>query len=170
MSNTKPMTDKELKEIERGIDNMDYSGATVQRLVEEVRRQRSVLDQVDVDTKQIDEKLDRIMVNADMKCQKCDGCGQVANTSDQEPWTRWLDIPFKSATAVMLKIVQPVTCPACGGSGVAVPLEVQAKIIRGFVERVNARAEANIARTNKLEGSHYAAMRSLLAEMDGQAK
>jgi hypothetical protein len=32
------------------------------------------------------------------------------------------------------------------------------EIIEAFVQRVNNRAEANIEKTHKLEGSHYAAM------------
>jgi len=38
-------------------------------------------------------------------------------------------------------------------------------IVESFVDRVNTKAEANIAKTHKLEGSHYAAMQSILKEM-----
>ena len=37
--------------------------------------------------------------------------------------------------------------------------------IRGFVDRVNRRAEENMARTGKLEGSHYLAMMKELEEL-----
>ena len=37
--------------------------------------------------------------------------------------------------------------------------------IRAFVERVNERAESNMEKTGKLEGSHYAAMQSVLKEL-----
>lgn len=36
--------------------------------------------------------------------------------------------------------------------------EIKLKIIEDFVSQVNKRAEANIQKTHKLEGSHYAAM------------
>jgi predicted nucleic acid-binding protein len=31
------------------------------------------------------------------KCHACDGCGQVANTADREPWTAWTSLPASSA-------------------------------------------------------------------------
>jgi len=49
------------------------------------------------------------------KCKKCDGCGQVANTEDQEPWTVWLEMPLGSAAAVLVGIVKPIPCPECKG-------------------------------------------------------
>jgi hypothetical protein len=51
------------------------------------------------------------------KCQKCDGCGKVADTDDQEPWTTWTSLPLHSAIAVVAGLVRPMTCPQCGGSG-----------------------------------------------------
>lgn len=51
------------------------------------------------------------------KCPKCEGCGKIANTKDQEPWTVWLDMPVGSATAVIMGLVRPLECPACHGSG-----------------------------------------------------
>jgi hypothetical protein len=51
------------------------------------------------------------------KCWKCGGCGQVANTEDEEPWTAWLSLPLESSAAVLLGLVRPKTCPACNGSG-----------------------------------------------------
>ena len=54
-------------------------------------------------------------------CMKCDGCGKVADSDDEEPWTRWLELPVNAAAAVILGIVKPKTCPACGGSGEAQP-------------------------------------------------
>lgn len=52
-------------------------------------------------------------------CAKCEGCGKVANSDDQEPWTYWENLPLKNALAVTLGFVKPVDCPACGGSGKA---------------------------------------------------
>ena len=53
----------------------------------------------------------------DDKCMKCDGCGKVADTEDQEPWSMWLDLPIRSGSAVMMGLVRPMPCPACGGTG-----------------------------------------------------
>lgn len=38
--------------------------------------------------------------------------------------------------------------------------------IRAFCDEVNRRAEANMLKTHKLEGSHYAAMKQLMKEME----
>jgi len=51
------------------------------------------------------------------KCPSCDGCGQVADTEDREPWTDWLKLPLGSGAAVVAGIVKPVTCTACLGTG-----------------------------------------------------
>lgn len=48
-------------------------------------------------------------------CQKCEGCGQVANTDEQEPWTAWLEIPLGSSMAVVMGLVRPIPCPECKG-------------------------------------------------------
>jgi hypothetical protein len=52
-------------------------------------------------------------------CVKCAGCGQVADTDDQEPWTMWTKLPLESSAAVLMGLVKPKPCPACGGSGKA---------------------------------------------------
>lgn len=101
-----------------------------------------------------------------LQCQKCRGCGKVADTSDQEPWSEWMKLPLQSAGAVLIGLIKPIPCPACGGTGQAIPPQMQLFIVQQFVKRVNARAEANIAKTHKLEDSHYAAMQSLLQEME----
>lgn len=49
-------------------------------------------------------------------CARCDGCGQVANSDDQEPWTAWLDLPLKSSLAVLAGFVRPIPCPVCHGA------------------------------------------------------
>lgn len=53
-----------------------------------------------------------------VKCQRCDGCGKIANTEEGEPWTAWAELPFPASVAVRMGLVKPVTCPACGGDGV----------------------------------------------------
>ncbi len=50
-------------------------------------------------------------------CRACDGCGKVADTTDQEPWTTWTSLPLHSAIAVTSGLVKPITCPTCLGSG-----------------------------------------------------
>src|SRR5688572_24317650 len=46
-------------------------------------------------------------------CPRCDGCGQLADTPEAEPWTAWTALPVRSAAAVTLGVVRPVTCDAC---------------------------------------------------------
>ncbi len=48
--------------------------------------------------------------------------------------------------------------------------KIELAAVRRFVDEVNRRAEANMLKTGKLEGSHYAAMRTVLAEMEANAK
>lgn len=55
------------------------------------------------------------------KCRKCDGCGKVADSDDQEPWTVWTSLPLSSAAAVLAGLVKPIICPRCRGTG-ATPL------------------------------------------------
>jgi hypothetical protein len=53
----------------------------------------------------------------DRPCSRCEGCGQIANSDEGEPWTFWMNLPLKSALAVTLGLVKPVTCPQCDGEG-----------------------------------------------------
>lgn len=55
--------------------------------------------------------------NAPAKCTRCDGCGQIANSDDGEPWSVWLNMPIGSSMAVLVGLVKPITCPACAGTG-----------------------------------------------------
>ncbi len=50
------------------------------------------------------------------KCNKCDGCGEVANTEEQEPWIAWLSLPLRSSAAVLSGIVFAIPCPECKGA------------------------------------------------------
>ena len=54
---------------------------------------------------------------SEIKCPKCDGCGQIADDEDQTPWKFWQELPAKSAAAVFLGLVKPIVCPACKGTG-----------------------------------------------------
>jgi hypothetical protein len=51
------------------------------------------------------------------KCTRCDGCGQIANSEDGEPWTAWASLPLHSSLAVVAGIVKPIPCPDCKGTG-----------------------------------------------------
>jgi hypothetical protein len=52
-------------------------------------------------------------------CRRCQGCGRIANSEDGEPWSFWEKLPPGSDLMVRAGIIQPLSCPACGGSGVA---------------------------------------------------
>ncbi len=52
----------------------------------------------------------------DERCRKCDGCGQVADTEDEEPWTQWTSLPLEASAAVLMGLVRPKPCPACQGA------------------------------------------------------
>lgn len=54
---------------------------------------------------------------SELQCYRCDGCGQVANTKDMEPWSAWEALPKASKLAIRMGIVSPVPCPTCRGSG-----------------------------------------------------
>jgi hypothetical protein len=56
-------------------------------------------------------------------CDRCEGCGYVANSDDAEPWTAWANLPMQSAIAVQMGLVKPVPCPECDGSGDAIATE-----------------------------------------------
>jgi hypothetical protein len=51
-------------------------------------------------------------------CSRCDGCGQIADSKDREPWTAWTSLPPGSDVAVRMGLVKPIPCPVC-----AVPAE-----------------------------------------------
>ncbi len=48
-----------------------------------------------------------------IECQRCDGCGQIANSDDGEPWTHWERLPAGSDAAVHMGLVRPIPCPEC---------------------------------------------------------
>jgi hypothetical protein len=51
-------------------------------------------------------------------CPRCEGCGQIANSDDGEPWTVWEELPPGSDLAVRVGLVRPITCPGCRGTRV----------------------------------------------------
>jgi len=50
-------------------------------------------------------------------CGRCDGCGQLADSEDAEPWTAWTSLPVVSASALLMRLVKPKPCHACNGTG-----------------------------------------------------
>ena len=50
-------------------------------------------------------------------CPRCDGCGEIATDDEGTPWSQWEALPPGSKVAVALGLVQPIPCPACGGTG-----------------------------------------------------
>ena len=57
------------------------------------------------------------VIIAEIICPVCEGCGQVADSDDQEPWSVWEALPSGSNLALQLGVVKPIPCPACGGKG-----------------------------------------------------
>lgn len=55
-------------------------------------------------------------------CERCAGCGRLADSEGREPWTVWTSLPLASAAAVIAGIVKPVPCDGCGGSGLTCDL------------------------------------------------
>lgn len=55
----------------------------------------------------------------DSKCLKCDGCGKVADSADEEPWTDWTNLPLHSSAAILniLGLLKSKPCPSCNGLG-----------------------------------------------------
>jgi hypothetical protein len=49
-------------------------------------------------------------------CERCNGCGLIADTDDGEPWTAWADLPPGSDLAVRMGLVKPISCLECGGT------------------------------------------------------
>lgn len=51
------------------------------------------------------------------RCDRCMGCGKIADSDDGEPWSDWEALPPGSDAAVKLGLVKPIPCPDCGGTG-----------------------------------------------------
>ena len=49
----------------------------------------------------------------DGQCPKCGGCGQVADTEDEESWSVWAALPPGIDAAVTMGLVKPKPCPKC---------------------------------------------------------
>lgn len=50
-------------------------------------------------------------------CPRCEGCSQLADTDDREPWTYWTSLPTESQLAIHLGLVRPIPCDTCEGTG-----------------------------------------------------
>jgi DnaJ-class molecular chaperone len=54
---------------------------------------------------------------SESKCNECNGCGFLADSDDQEPWSAWQQMPLQSAIAVLGGVVKPKVCEKCKGMG-----------------------------------------------------
>lgn len=71
-----------------------------------------------MDYEEIKERLLRQQLKDETKpCTKCEGCGYVADTPEQEPWTQWMNLPLKSSIAVIMGLVKRIECPRCNETG-----------------------------------------------------
>lgn len=80
-------------------------------------------------------------------CERCDGCGKIADSDDGEAWTEWTSLPLHSAQAVVLGIVKPIPCPVCNGSGDSPgdPHAIEVAALREELIRVKAERDAAAA-------------------------
>ena len=67
-------------------------------------------------TKGLRDGVDAVVLESD-RCTKCDGCGQIAYSEGQEPWSYWENLPTQCRAAVECGIIKPITCPKCNGTG-----------------------------------------------------
>lgn len=65
---------------------------------------------------------------AENECQRCAGCGQLADDDEATPWKYWMELPVQSAVAVTMGWVKPVPCPECDGSGKAAAIDLLAAL------------------------------------------
>jgi DnaJ-class molecular chaperone len=54
---------------------------------------------------------------SEAKCDECNGCGFLADSEDQEPWSFWQQVPLQSAAVVLTGVVKPKVCDKCKGMG-----------------------------------------------------
>lgn len=59
-------------------------------------------------------------------CQRCAGCGQIADSDSGEPWSAWTSLPAESRVAVRLGLVNPLTCPNCNDTSTITDPNLQA--------------------------------------------
>lgn len=51
------------------------------------------------------------------RCDRCLGCGRIADSDRGEAWTHWERLPRGSDAAVKMGLVNPIPCPSCAGKG-----------------------------------------------------
>lgn len=56
-------------------------------------------------------------------CERCEGCGKIANSEQGEPWTAWESLSPGEDLAVKMGVVKPLPCPSCNGLGIAATVE-----------------------------------------------
>jgi hypothetical protein len=50
-----------------------------------------------------------------IKCQRCDGCGLLADDDEKSPWKYWEELEPPANIAVTMGMVKPVICEKCEG-------------------------------------------------------
>jgi hypothetical protein len=75
-------------------------------------------------------------------CDRCAGCGQLADTETREPWIVWETLPPGANAAVLLGQVRPIPCDKCGGSTAA---PVPARPAPEFPDQHLSKAEQHAA-------------------------
>lgn len=71
-------------------------------------------------------------------CDRCDGCGRLADTKDREPWTAWTSMPLSSSIAVVAGVVKPMTCPECCGTGRLNAYEHAARLVENEIAHIRS--------------------------------
>ena len=51
------------------------------------------------------------------KCERCNGCGKIANDEEGTPWSYWESLPPENSLAIRIGVVKPLLCPECNGYG-----------------------------------------------------
>lgn len=73
-----------------------------------VEEQEALIDQAELEAQEPMESL---------QCERCAGCGQIADDEDGTPWSTWEALPQQSKAAINMGLVKPIPCPDCNGTG-----------------------------------------------------
>lgn len=49
-------------------------------------------------------------------CDRCAGCGEIADDEDGTPWKYWVELPDGANLAARMGIVKAIPCPECKGA------------------------------------------------------
>jgi hypothetical protein len=91
------------------------------------------------------------------RCDRCEGCGQIADDEDGTPWHAWAALPPVARLAVTLGHVKPLPCPQCDGHGVVPPPSASLYGEHFTPEGVTTTLEAAVAKISDTLDAIYAA-------------